>query len=282
LHGVTSSFTPGAFLDDASAYETEDARFTPYVSGAEPLTYQWLVRYPWMTNNQWMMLPGETNSEFVMSNVDSWVGGYLDDYNIFHWTQTSVFVTDATGEGMWLGPSYLDVRPLGIDIPISGTLGPASRFPATINVFGQPTNLNSASVTLWGLGHTHSADLDILLVSPCGTNIMLMSHVGGTNTVSDSTLIFLQSGFAAPVSGPIPSGQTSYYMPSDYGQINPMPQAGTNPPPRGPYSTNLDELIGTDPNGVWKLYIYDDHQPSGAGQLSGSSQGTWQLRLKVQ
>jgi hypothetical protein len=278
LHGVTSSFTPGAFLDDASAYETEDARFTPYISGAEPLTYQWFVQYPWMTNNQWTMLPGETNSEFVMSNVDLWVGGYLDDYNVFHWTQTRLCVTDATGESLWLEPAYLDLRPLEIDIPPFDSTGPASRYPAIINIFGLTTNLARVKVALWGLAHQRSADLDILLVTPCGTNVMLMSHVGGTNAVIDADLIF-QEYYSAPAeTGQLQSGT---YGPSNYGQLTQLPSIGLDPPPSGPYSTNLADLAGGNPNGLWKLYIYDDRQ-GGYGQISGSVQGTWQLRLDFQ
>jgi hypothetical protein len=188
-------------------------------------------------------------------------------------------VTDAAGESVWLGPACLNLLPSAIVIPGVGTMGAASRYPVTIRVFGQPANLDNAVVTLFGLTHGHPADLDILLVSPSGTNVMLMSHVGGTTNVADAALVFRQSGSLPPTSGPIPSGQTSYYMPSDYGHIDPMPQVGSDPPPPGPYSTNLLDLVDTNPNGVWKLYIYDDHQGA-IGHVSGASQGTWQVRLQ--
>ena len=285
LHGQSTSFLD-AWLDDASAYETDDAEFIAHVAAPEPLTFQWWVQWPWMQPWDWALLPGETNSTLVLTNVDSWVGGYLDAYNNFRGTWVMAFVSSAAGESIWLGPAELWVVPLTIVIPTNGlTSGPASRYPATIHVFGQPTNFNNVSVavTLWGLSHARSADLVILLVSPCGTNVMLMSHAGGTNGVNGANLVFQQSGYMPPTSEAIPSGQTSYYQPSNYGNITNMPQVGMDPPPTGPYSTNFTDLTGCNPNGVWKLYIYDD-ATNKVGHLSGSweSSGVWQLNFDFQ
>jgi subtilisin-like proprotein convertase family protein len=280
LHGLSSSFNSDAWLDDVPAYETQDAHFWPYVIGPEPLTYQWYVQYPWMNSWEWKEVTGGTNWEYVLTNVDSWVGGYLDGNDNFHWTRTSVLVTDAAGESLWLGPARLDVWPLLIGIPAAGSSGAASRYPATINVFGQPTNFSNVSVTvsLWNLTHQHSADLDILLLGPSGASVMLMSHVGGTNNVTDANIRFQQYQALPSELGRLVSGS---YQPSNYGQISELPHLGLNPPPNGPYSTNLTALSQANPNGVWKLYLYDDHA-GGAGSMSGSSQGTWQLRLDFQ
>jgi hypothetical protein len=171
LHGLSSSFNSDAYLDDARQYETQDAEFTPYVWGPEPMTYRWFVQYPWMNSRDWEEVAGATNSTFVMANVDSWVD----------WTLAGVEVTSATGESVWLNPPWfaparLDVAPLIAFLPASGNSGAASRYPMTINVFGQPTNLNSVVVTLWGLSHTRSADLSCLLLSPSGKSIILTRH----------------------------------------------------------------------------------------------------------
>jgi subtilisin-like proprotein convertase family protein len=49
--------------------------------------------------------------------------------------------------------------------------------------------------------------------------------------------------------------------------------------PAGFYSTSLDDLVGTNPNGTWKLYIYDDHSGTvGVGKLKHS----WQLNFFFQ
>lgn len=259
LHGASSGFNSSAGLDDVSAYETQSAVFTPNLTGPG-LSYQWFRQYPWETN--WVQVTSATNASFTLTNVDSFVD----------WTMASCLVSNNTGETLWLGPAQLWVYPLAIHIPGTGTIGAAERYPATINVFGQPTSIDSLTVRLDGLGHGHSADLAVLLVSPTDKRIMLMSHVGGTNGVSNSTIAFHQYWTLPPSSGPIPSNAVLDYGPSNYGSITNMSGA-----PAGPYSTHLDDLMGDNPNGVWKLYIYDDHQ-GGLGSLSG----LWHLDFSFQ
>jgi len=229
--------------------------------------YEWFRMYPWETN--WVQVPGATGSSFVITNVDSWVD----------WTMVSVLVTNGNGESLWLGPAYLEVWPLANALPASSSSGPARHYPATINVFDQPTNLNSVIVTLWGLTHTRSADLNLLVLSPSGKRIILMSNVGGTNGVSDANLEFRQDAALPAQAAPIlPQNAQSHdvqYQPSNYGQKTPQTPFGL---PSGPYSSNLQDLQGDDPNGVWELYIYDDVHPGGTGQLLGS----WSLDLTFQ
>jgi hypothetical protein len=102
---------------------------------------------------------------------------------------------------------------------------------------------------------------------------MLMSNVGGTNGVAGATLSFKQNWSLPPTSDAIPSWQTLYYGPSNHGQQTQLPGA-----PSGPYSVRLDDLNGDDPNGTWKLYIYDGTQLGGVGQISGS----WWLDMTFQ
>ncbi len=49
LHGLPSGYNQDAFLDDVPADETHDATFTPTFTAPGPLTYQWFVQYPWMS-----------------------------------------------------------------------------------------------------------------------------------------------------------------------------------------------------------------------------------------
>lgn len=209
---------------------------------------------------------GFGTSTFTVTNADSWVD----------WTMASVLVTNGTGESLWLGPAFVEVWALPNAIPVSGSAGPASRYPATINVFDQPTNINSVVVTLWGLNHTRSADVNALLLSPSGKRIILMSNVGGTNGISNGSIRFNQSWSLPPQSGGFPNGPWPYQCkPSNYGQKTPQVPFGL---PAGIYSSNLQDLQGDDPNGSWKLYIYDDVQPGGVGQLLGS----WSLDFTFQ
>jgi subtilisin-like proprotein convertase family protein len=241
-----------------------DAWFFSDVTGAEPATYQWHVLSPWMTGFE--PLSGATNSYLQWTNADLW-----DD-----WTLLSLSVSNATGETLWLGPAALSVYPLSIAIPGTNTSGSASRYPATINVRGEPTNgLEHVEVTLHNLRHAYPADLDILLVSPSGAKIMLMSDAGGSTPVTNATLVFhpaSQNKPSPPEQGPIPSNIQSQYSPWNYGDLETqLPGA-----PIGPYTDNLDNMFSTDPdpNGIWELYIYDDKN----GQ-TGILQDSWSLRF---
>jgi hypothetical protein len=61
---------------------------------------------------------------------------------------------------------------------------------------------------------------------------------------------------------------TSAYTPANHGTPEETQLPGT---PSGPYTDTLDYLPSTDanPNGIWKLYIYDD-KTSHVGELHGS------------
>jgi len=103
-----------------------------------------------------------------------------------------------------------------------------------------------------------------------------MSNVGGTNGVSSAGLSFSQA-FSAPIQAdPFLPPWPFLCGPSNYGQVGQMPQVGSDPPPPT-HSANLDDLSGENPNGCWKLYIYDSYQ-GGVGQLTDS----WQLNFDFQ
>ena len=50
--------------------------------------------------------------------------------------------------------------------------------------------MTKATVTLNGLTHTFPHDINVLLVSPAGSNVLLMSHTGGGHAVTNITLTF--------------------------------------------------------------------------------------------
>jgi hypothetical protein len=268
LHGASPGFVGDVLLEDAWAHETETAWFWMDLFGAEPITYEWRVLYPWM--NDWTLLLGETNSYLAWPNADAW-----ED-----WSWVSLSVSNAAGQVLQLGPAVLSVYPLAIDLPGSPTSssGPASRYPATINVRGEATNgLSRVEVTLYNLRHAYPADLDILLVSPSGAKIMLMSDAGSAFGVTNATLVFHPSwqGHAyPPESGSIPDGQETHYTTANYGVPEETQLPGT---PQGPYSTELNDLVGTDPNGLWRLFILDDK----TGQ-TGVLERSWSLRFFYQ
>ncbi len=69
-------------------------------------------------------------------------------------------------------------NPAPILVPGTGTIGNANPYPSNITVAGV-LNITNLSITLFGLTHTFPADIDILLVSPTGLTVILLSDAGG-------------------------------------------------------------------------------------------------------
>jgi hypothetical protein len=66
----------------------------------------------------------------------------------------------------------------------------ASPYPSVINVIGVGGSLIKATVTLNRLTHTYPHDVSALVVAPSGLNTLIMSHVGGNNSVTNVVLTF--------------------------------------------------------------------------------------------
>jgi hypothetical protein len=146
--------------------------------------------------------------------------------------------------------------------------GPAEPYPSVIEVSGMPGVLTEVSVTLWGLSHSYPDDVDIVLVTPSGQKLMLMSDAGGSFPFGDLNLTF-RDGFPA-----IPNGSqlvTATYAPGNYGIAD---DAFDSPAPPGPYSVGLTNAIGLEPNGSWHLFVFDD-----ALENSGSINAGWSLTI---
>ncbi|HEX2682792.1 MAG TPA: hypothetical protein VHL77_02605, partial [Ferruginibacter sp.] len=90
------------------------------------------------------------------------------------------------------GPLASFTNPAAISIPVGGTATPYS---SNVTVSGLPvtTATRVRSVVLNGINHTMSNDLDILLQSPTGQNVILMSDVGGSNAIN-ATYTFMDDG----------------------------------------------------------------------------------------
>lgn len=153
---------------------------------------------------------------------------------------------------------------LAISIP-SGL--PATTYPVPITVLGLQRGITKVTVTISNLSHTFPDDLDILLVSPAGQKVMLMSDAGGSTDIANVRLTFDDSaGSNLPDSTAIVTGT---FRPTDYVAGETMPA----PAPAGPYSSTLAAFNGTNPNGTWQLYVADDTNPD-SGSLSG-----WGLQI---
>ncbi len=129
-------------------------------------------------------------------------------------------------------------------------VGPASPYPSTINVAGLAGTVTRVTVTLNGLSHTFPDDIDILLVGP-GGSVILMSDTGGALDVTNVNLTFDDTGAMLPDNTQIVSGT---FQPTNFGAGDTFPA----PAPAGPYGATLSVLNGTAPNGTYSLYVFDD------------------------
>jgi uncharacterized repeat protein (TIGR01451 family) len=141
----------------------------------------------------------------------------------------------------------------------------ANPYPSTINISGVEGGINQMSITFSNFSHVSVGDVGALLVSPAGQKTLLMANDGGFNSVSGLTLQF-DDGAAnsLPLGTAFGSG---VYKPTSYAPLPPFPA----PAPGGSYSNALSAFVGSNPNGVWSLYVIDDTSP-GAGVISN---GWW-------
>lgn len=155
--------------------------------------------------------------------------------------------------------------------PGNTAAGPASPYPTTIAVGGLPaTGVTVRSIQLNGVSHTFPDDLDIILQSPTGTNVVLMSDAGLANSLVNVNYTF-DDAAAALMSdnGANPSGTyrpTNFVTPDTW--VAPGPGAVTQATP------TLSMFTG-DVNGTWRLFIVDD-----AG-LDVGSINNWSITFNV-
>jgi uncharacterized repeat protein (TIGR01451 family)/uncharacterized delta-60 repeat protein len=145
---------------------------------------------------------------------------------------------------------------------------PADPYPATISAVGLNGVIARVVVTLDGFTHGFPTDVDVMLVSPGGDAVLLMSDAGGLGSVAGLKLVFADeatNGLSA--SGRMISGvyHPTDFAPNDFFAL-PAPTTG--------YGTRLAAMNGKSGNGEWTLYIMDD-RGSDAGVITNG----WTLSI---
>ena len=172
-----------------------------------------------------------------------------------------------------VGPPFCNQTPINIPQPPNAPLqpAPAAPYPSTITVTSVPDGhvVSGLTVTLKGFSHTNPDDVDVLLVGPDGTDVFLMSDVGGSTDVSGIDLTIADGSPPLPDNTVITAGT---YAPTNSGMPDqPFPA----PAPAEPYGSTLAAFIGSNPIGEWKLFVLDDL----ANFLNGTFAGGWVLNL---
>lgn len=170
-----------------------------------------------------------------------------------------------------------------INIPNSGA---ASPYPSTISVNGISGTVSKLTVRINSLTHSLKSDLDIMLVGPTGQSIILMSDVspGLSSITFDDDGRSISSGPRRRESGnsnstlnrntttPPKFSQPDVFKPTNVDSSDNFP----NLPTISSTGTSLSIFNGTDPNGTWRLYVFDD-----AGGDKGTIAGGWSLTIRV-
>jgi subtilisin-like proprotein convertase family protein len=136
-----------------------------------------------------------------------------------------------------------------VTIPPSGNADP---YPSELDVLDQSGLIADVDVTLGGPRHDDPDDLDVMLVSPSGTAVVLMSDACG-NAGLEGDLVFDQDAGEDVPDGNCPGGT---FRPRDHAPGESWPAA-----PAG----DLDAFAGESPEGTWQLYVSDDEAHGGEG-----------------
>ncbi len=175
--------------------------------------------------------------------IDSYKGGDGNDVIVF---RTSDVQSATTSAGKIVIPSF----------------GSAKPYPATLDISGITGDVTVVTAVLNQVSHRSFKDLAIILVGPKGQSVLLSSNRGGS--ASDATITFDDNAFDLS-NGPVGTGA---YKPGGT-LITAVPGF-----PNGADGTQLAAFKHVDPNGTWKLYVYD--QVKGAG---GKIEGGFSLNI---
>ena len=203
----------------------------------------------------------------VCSSVETRLGSLFNSQPNGAWKLFAVDDTGRNAGSIAAGWSILvNTSTTAIGIPASGVAQP---YPSEITVSSAAGLVTRVTVGPENFSHTSPDDVDLMLVAPNGRRVILMSDAGGSNPVSGVNVTFDdQAGSNLPDNTTINSGT---YRPTDFepGDIFPAPA-----PNVGSFGQMLASLNGSDPNGVWRLFLVDDN---------GNNAGTidrWTLNIQ--
>jgi subtilisin-like proprotein convertase family protein len=205
----------------------------------------------------------------VPSTAATWspVGGLFND------AAATIAYTGDARDTVWTRPapsgvynyqvtvqSVPTVLPVIFSNPASITIndGAATPYPSNLVVSGLATSgVAVGSVTLTGMNHTWASDIDILLQSPSGQNVVLMSDAGGNVPLPANAVYTFSDGSPAMTTAVNASGT---YRPTNLvGTLGVEPDNWPAPGPGVIAQPNptLSSFTG-NMNGTWKLFVFDD------------------------
>ena len=150
--------------------------------------------------------------------------------------------------------------------------GPATPYPSSITVSGLTGTITDVNVTILDfttfpdVGGFHWAeDTDLMVSSPAGTGVMLMSDAGGDNDVSSGPVNAADITFDQQAANQLPGDAlltSGTFRPVDDdndvaeqipGNVDPF-----DAPAPAPGGADLNAFNGQNPNGTWNLWSLED------------------------
>jgi subtilisin-like proprotein convertase family protein len=145
----------------------------------------------------------------------------------------------------------------------------ANPYPSQITVSGLSGTITKITATLSGIAHDDDADIDVLLAGPAGQRVMLMSDA--CPQLPSNTSLTFDDGSPALLTYPGTCPGGSIFKPTN---VDGGDSATEMPAPAGaPNATTMAAFSGSNPNGIWNLYVRDD-----SGSASGTIAG-WSITL---
>ncbi len=180
-------------------------------------------------------------------------------------TKTAIGIVLSIGAATASADVISETNSASLDWGLSGsgnpiTVGPTTLYPSEINVAGATGAIVDVNVSLNGGQIDDTEDLNIVVVSPAGTVVGLITGAGGADPVTgDITFDDAAAGMIPDNNFP---GGSGTYQPSVHGGVSGVV---TNPLADG---SVLSLFNGEDANGTWSLYVYDAFM-GGTGAFSG-------------
>jgi subtilisin-like proprotein convertase family protein len=182
--------------------------------------------------------------------------------------------------------SFANTTP--VNVPAAPPLaGVADTYPSTVNVTGVTGMIDKVTVVLGGVTHSYPDDLSVVLVGPTGAAATLLADVGGgyplgtpngwvnrTFTLDDAATALMSDNYDVADGTYLPT-RGSNLDPFSQEEGAPAPLPLPSPAPAGPYPTSFVDFVGTDPNGDWNLFVFDDTD------ADNGTIANWTLNLTV-
>ena len=161
-------------------------------------------------------------------------------------------------------------------ITINDSPTPSSPLPSVIDVSAGSETVSNVTVTLNGLAHRCTRDLNVLLVAPNGSNVVLTAQSGGCGAANLAGVDVTFDDAAAASFADSGADADGTWRPARAdeapGDCN-WTGSFLSPAPSGPYGTTLASVAGGPASGAWKLYI-EDACSGDTGDLA-----SWSLHL---